>query len=93
MYSVGASNNTFAMDSNVNTSVVNVSDGQMVPPVVSGVAVGSIDSRNVLAFAPGVTLPPFVPGATLPVPVVSGVAVSGGGGLGVVPPAFATTVA
>ncbi|GAA0184202.1 hypothetical protein LIER_31490 [Lithospermum erythrorhizon] len=77
------------MDSNVDTFVVNVSDGQMIPPVVSGVTAGGVDGQNVPAFDPGVTLPPFVPGATIPAAAVPAL---GGGESGVIPPAFATTV-
>ncbi|GAA0164142.1 hypothetical protein LIER_19849 [Lithospermum erythrorhizon] len=44
------------MESNVDTSMINVSDGQRVPPVVSGVVAGVVAGQN---------LPPFVLGVGL----------------------------
>ncbi|GAA0175142.1 hypothetical protein LIER_28379 [Lithospermum erythrorhizon] len=74
------------MESNVDPSMVKVTDAQMVPSVVSRVVRDGIDYQNIPAFVPG------VPGVTLPVTVVPAVFASGGGGCGQVPPAFATTV-
>ncbi|GAA0151450.1 hypothetical protein LIER_10168 [Lithospermum erythrorhizon] len=75
------------MESNVDTSATNVSaaqnvlvasDVQNVPVMVPGGGSG---------LASGVTLPPFVPSAVVPaVPAL------GGGGPGVIPPTFVTTV-
>ncbi|GAA0157415.1 hypothetical protein LIER_14686 [Lithospermum erythrorhizon] len=66
------------MESNVDTSAINVSDTQNVHVMVPG---GGFGLTN------GVILPPFVHAAVVPA-----VPASRSGGTGVVPPAFATTV-
>ncbi|GAA0159716.1 hypothetical protein LIER_16429 [Lithospermum erythrorhizon] len=80
------------MESNVDTSAINVSVVENVPPMVSGVATGVVGGHIVPPLVPGdvsqgLTVPPLVPGVTLPafVPdaVVSGVARSSGVGPGV----------
>ncbi|GAA0163329.1 hypothetical protein LIER_19225 [Lithospermum erythrorhizon] len=79
------------MESNVNTSTINVSVAENVPTV------RCFRWSYYSPLVPGVTLLSFVLAAiVLGVAGSSGfgpgVAASGGGGSGVVPPAFATTV-
>ncbi|GAA0176455.1 hypothetical protein LIER_42079 [Lithospermum erythrorhizon] len=77
------------MDSNVDSSMVNVSDGQRVPSMVSGVTTDVVAGQNIRLFIHGEGSDGLsVPGSSDVVHGPSSVGGSGGSGPGGVPLVF-----